>query len=249
MGRRVVAVAVQEAAHQVQEAVERPRRGGGNARGVGHVDRLVAVLLDDLLELAGRGVDGLVPADALVLALAAGADALHGVVDAVGTVGPAPIAAAAQAGASFGGVEGGVGAGVGVHPGDLVVLHVHLQRASAGAVDGAVAPRGGLLGLGQGRGHVGAEQRVGCRDAPSRCRERAQGPGGLEERAAAQLRVKHANPPSSRPAGGSRPCLGDAYRASPVAAAQAPLRRRDAPNPLPSGAPSRAQPADPMGRF
>ena len=144
--RGIAVVVIQVAAHQVQHAVERTRRGCGHAGSVRDVHGLVAVLLDNFLELRHGSLDGLFPADLLPLALAALTDALHGVVEAVRAVHPATIAAAAQACARLRIVETGIGAGVGINPHNLVVLHVELQAAATRAVDGAVAPGDGLLG-------------------------------------------------------------------------------------------------------
>ena len=186
--RGVAVVEVQVAAHEVQEAVERTRRGGRHAGGVGHVHGLVAVLVDDLLELRGCKVDGLVPADLLVLALAALPHALHGVVDAVGAGKPATVAAAAQAGARLRVVEARVLARVGIHPHHFVILHVELQAAAARAVDGAVAPRDGLLGGGMRLRHARPEERVRGGHAAAHGCQRTERTGRLHERTAAQTR-------------------------------------------------------------
>ncbi len=178
----VAVVEVQVAAHQVEQAVERARRGSRHAGGVGHVHSLVAVLLDDLLELGGGQLDGLVPADLLELALAALADALHGIAQAVGAGKPAAVAAAAQAGAGLRIIEVRVRARAGIHPHDLVIAHVELERAAAGAVDGAVPPGDLLLGLGHGRGHAGAEERVRGGHGPAGGGQGPEGPARLEER-------------------------------------------------------------------
>ena len=153
LSSRIAAVIAQAAAQQVHEPVDGAGRGGGDARGVVVVDGLVAVGVDGVLQLLGDGLKGLVPADLLVLAVAAlrALNALHGVVDTVRVVHPATVAAAAQAGAGLRVVEVVGGVAVGVDPQDLAVLHMELKRAAAGAVDGAVAPNLGdalLIGCG-----------------------------------------------------------------------------------------------------
>ena len=170
LGGRIAAVVAKAAAQQVHEPVDRTSRGGRDARGIVVVHSLVAVGVDGVLQLLGDGLKGLVPADLLVLAVAAlrALNALHGVVDAVGVVHPATVAAAAQAGAGLRVVEVVGGVAVGVNPQDLAVLHVELKGAAAGAVDGAVAPNlgdtllvsCGLIGLGERGGACGT---CGCK--------------------------------------------------------------------------------------
>ena len=192
----VVAVRSQATADAVHETRQRASRRGAHARRVGDVHGLVAVLVDDALELAGDRVNGLVPRDLLELAFAALADALHGVVDAVGVREPAAVRTTAQAGARLHLVEAGVLARVGFHPGDLVVLHVELQAATAGTVDGAVAPRRGLLD-GLRRSGVAALRAVGARRAAEqrhgtrahRSRTQAGQRRALHERAARHLSI------------------------------------------------------------
>ena len=170
LGSRIAAVIAQATAQQVHEPVEGTSSGSGDARSVVVVHSLVAIGIDGVLELLGDGLKGLVPADLLVLAVAAlrTLNALHGVVDAVGVVHPATIAAAAQAGAGLRVIEVVGGVAVGVDPQDLAVLHMELKRATAGAVNGAVAPNlgdtllvgGGLIGLGERGGACGT---CGCK--------------------------------------------------------------------------------------
>ena len=166
LGQRVAAIVAQAAAEQVHETAQRTRRGAAYARCVVDVDSLVAVGVDGVLQLLGDGLKGLVPADLLVLAVATlrALNALHRVVDAVGVVHPAAVAAAAQAGAGLRVVEVVGGVAVGVDPQDLAVLHMELKRAAAGAVDGAVAPnlgdalligRGSVVSLGERGGACG----------------------------------------------------------------------------------------------
>lgn len=193
----VVAVAAQVTAEAVHEARQRTRRGGAHARRVGDVDRLVAVRVDDALELAGDGVDGLVPADLLELALTALPDALHGVVDAVGVGKPTTVGATAQAGAGLHVLEIPVLGRVRVDPDDLVVFHMELKRATAGAVDGAASPRDLLLGLGgMRRDGSSSEQRIsGDHSAARRCKS-TQGAARLHERTTTQVQtaIRHSIP-------------------------------------------------------
>ena len=168
LGSGVIAVAIQAAAQHVQQSIERTSRGCGNAGRIRQVHGLVAILFDNLFELRGCQIDSLVPRDALELALAALADALHGVVDAIGMVHPTTIRTATQARTGLRVVEAGVLARAGVHPHNLIVLHMELQAAAARAVDGAMAPRDLLLGL--------RECRLGCAEqVRARCSGAADG--------------------------------------------------------------------------
>ena len=171
LSSRIAAVVAQAAAQQVHEPVDGACRGGRDTRGVVVVHSLVAVGVDGVLQLLGDGLKGLVPADLLVLAVAAlrALNALHRVVDAVGVVHPATVAAAAQAGAGLRVVEVVGRVAVGVDPQNLAVLHMELKRAAAGAVDGAVAPnlgdalligRGSVVSLGERGGACGT---CGCK--------------------------------------------------------------------------------------
>ena len=124
-------------------------------------------------ELRGRQIDSLVPGNALELALAALADALHGIVDAIGMVHPATIRATAQARTRLRVIEPGILARAGVDPHDLVVLHMELQAATTRTVDGAMAPRDLLLGL--------CERRLGCAEqVRTRCSSSADGSQGTQ---------------------------------------------------------------------
>ena len=107
-------------------------------------DRLIAVGLLGLHELFGDGGDGLIPGDALPLVLAALADALHRVLDAVGAVG------ALRQGQALEAAAGVVVVGVGLrgHHGDLAVAHVRVQRTGLKAVGAA----GGVVELLLARG-------------------------------------------------------------------------------------------------
>ena len=166
--RRVAVVELQEATHGVHHALERTSGGSGNTGRIRQVHGLVAVLLDDFFELRGRQIDSLVPGNALELALAALADALHGIVDTIGMVHPATIRATAQARTRLRVIEPGILARAGVDPHDLVVLHMELQAATARTVDGAMAPRDLLLGL--------CERRLGCAEqVRTRCSSAADG--------------------------------------------------------------------------
>ena len=158
--RRVVVVAGQRAADAVEQALRRVARRGVHARGVDREDGVVAVLVDRVLKLVGDGVDGLVPADALELALASLAHALHGVHQAVRAVEPAPHGAAAQACARL---EVGVADVVGLHVQRLAVLGVPLEYAVASAVDVALAPVDGLLAIRMGERDRAPEELVGLR--------------------------------------------------------------------------------------
>ncbi len=188
----VVVRLVDVAAQQAQQAQTRLLAGGGvHAGGVVHVDGVVTVRVDDALQLAGDGVDGLVPADLLELALATLADALHGLRQAVGAVDPATHGAAAQAGARLQIDVAGV---VGLHVDDLAVLGVPLEDAVAAAVDVALAPRdlvgrcaralacGALLVLRRAAVQRGRSGSAGKRQAGQR---------SLDERAARYARFVH----------------------------------------------------------
>ena len=171
-------------------------------------DGLVAVSLGDALELGGDGIQSLVPADLLVLALAAlGAlHALHGIVQAILAVDPAADGTAAQASASLETTEGSVAGIVRFHVGDLVVNHMALQHASAAAVHMAMRPadllvdRRGVAGFGElgvsGAGALrrAAEQRRGAYGGGPKAGQC----GSLHERAARQsglLGVRHGTLP------------------------------------------------------
>ena len=163
LSQRVATIVAQAAAEQVHETTQRASRGAAYARRVVNIDSLVAVGVDGVPQLFGDGLKGLVPADLLVLAVAAlrTLDALHRVVDAVGVVHPATIAAAAQAGAGLRVVEVVGGVAVGVNPQNLAVLHMELKGAATGAVDGAVAPNLGDALL-VGCGLIGLRERGGA---------------------------------------------------------------------------------------
>ena len=194
----VVAVARHLSAHQVEQAEEGVVHHEVllDSRALLDEDGLVSVCVLHALELAGDGVEGLVPADALVLALSAlGAfDALHGVVEPVGAVDPAAYRTAAQACASLEpfAAETSVAGVVRLDVGDLAALHVALQHACASAVHVAVGPDDLVAFVGHGLGHVCSEHRAGGRGPSSRCGQGSQRPGRLDERAASELRVYHA---------------------------------------------------------
>ena len=137
VGRIVVAL-VGVAAEQAQKALPAlPSGAAVHARGVVHVDGLVAVLFDSVLQLVGDGLDGLVPADFLELPFASLARALHGVHEAVGAVDPAAHGASAQAGAAL---QVAITQVVRFHIENLAVFRVPLEDAVAAAVDVALAP-------------------------------------------------------------------------------------------------------------
>ena len=85
-------------------------------------------------------------------------------------------------------VEARVLARVGIHPHHFVILHVELQAAAARAVDGAVAPRDGLLGGGMRLRHARPEERVRGGHAAAHGCQRTERTGRLHERTAAQTR-------------------------------------------------------------
>ncbi len=188
--RGVVGALVHETAEQAEQpVVGRLARRAVHARRVVDEDGLRAVVLVDLLQLVVDGLDRLVPADALELALAALSRALHGVQQAVRVVHPAAQAASAQAGARL---EVVVAYVVGLHVGDLAVAHVPLEDAIAPAVDVALAPGGLLLACRLVRA-LGKDV--------ARCGERAacgsdsgESTGGFDERASAHLRIRHEIP-------------------------------------------------------
>lgn len=181
---------------------------------------LVAVGLGNALELGGDGVERLVPADLLVLALAAlgPLHALHGVVQTILAVDPATDGTAAQAGAGLEAAKGGVAGVVGFHGNDLIVGHMALQHAGAAAIHMAVRPYDLLVG---GRSLAGGGQvgTLGVALALGRAAEQGRAAhgggtqagqcGSLHERAAGQSRllgVRHGpslsvriSLPSSRP--------------------------------------------------
>ena len=146
----VVAVAGDLAAAKVEQAEERVVHHHVllDARAFLDEDRLVAVRFGDALEFRRDGVQRLVPADLLVLALAAlrALDALHGVVQAVFAVDPAADGSPAQAGARLEAAERGIAGVVGFHVDDLVILHMALEHAGAAAVHMAVRPHHLFLG-------------------------------------------------------------------------------------------------------
>ena len=186
-GTRVAAVALDLAAAQVEQAEERAVHHHVllDARAFLDEDGLVAVSLLDARELARDGVEGLFPADALVLALAAlgAGHAAHGVVQTVGAVNPAADGAAAETGAGLERAEFRGPRRVAFDGDDLVVFDMALQRACSAAVHMAVGPddlfvfgglgRGALLGgalclgcIGEcGRGLCGCQAQAGERRA------------------------------------------------------------------------------------
>ena len=184
----IAVVELQIAAKRVHHTIERACGSGGNTRSVGDVYGLVTVLVDNFFELRGRKIDGLVPRNALELALAAFADALHRVVDAVWAVHPTTISAAAKARTRLRFVEISILARVGVHPHNLVILHMELQAATARAVDRAMAPCRGLFSLGERR-RCRSKQRTRCRGTSTDSCQGAQSPRRFHERAAAYAHV------------------------------------------------------------
>ena len=92
LGGTVAAVVAQIAAHQVEQAkhnvLAERADAGHHARALRHVYGLVAVGFLDAVELAHNGVERLVPGNLFELALAALADKLHGVIQAIGAAEP-----------------------------------------------------------------------------------------------------------------------------------------------------------------
>ncbi len=157
---RVAAIARDLTAEQIDQAEERAVHHDVLLDAGAFLDEngFVSVGLDDAIELAGDSVERVIPADALVLAVAAlGArDAAHRVVQALLGVQPFADRASAQAGARLDVAELGRAGGVGLHVGDLSVVHMALQRARPTAVHVAVRPDDlvgarRLVGEGDGR--------------------------------------------------------------------------------------------------
>ena len=183
---RIAAVARDLAAQQVEQTEERVVHHDVlfDARAFLHEHGLVAVLLGDARELARDGVKRLVPADALILAVAAlrAGHTAHRVVQAVVASQPAADGSTAQACAGLDVAEFRGAGGVRLHVGQLAVLHVALQHAGASAVDVAVRPHDllaavALVGVRLGSGHV---QRARAAAGG----ERSQRAGRCDERAA-----------------------------------------------------------------
>ena len=93
LGGTVGAVLIQRPAIAVHQTGDRRgrRRGTGhiaadNSRRIVNVNRLVAVVFDDSLQIAGNSLQRLFPADARKLAFAAFADAFHRVIQAIRVV-------------------------------------------------------------------------------------------------------------------------------------------------------------------
>ena len=188
--RGIAVVEVQITADQAKHTIERTRSGGGNARGIRNVHGLVAVSVNDLFELGSSRIDGLLPADALELALAALADALHGIAQAVGMRQPATIRAAAQASTRLRIVETGILARKGIDPGNLVVFHMKFQRATTRAVDCTMAPGDLLLRVGK-RSRNLAKHGVSARSAAGGHGQSAKSARRLQERTTAHgMRVR-----------------------------------------------------------
>ena len=204
LARGVVGVLAQIAAPQVHEAREHclvgmPRLrhcAAQHAGAVLDVEGVVAVLLLDLLHGGGDEVDGLVPGDLLVLALAAlGAlDALQRLLDAVGAVDALAVGAAAHAGAhlvDLAGAELVVAVRINVDAHDLAVLHIGLQRAAAAAVHMACRPADGVvierIAASGGQAVCGRLLLLGGRRAAGQRHADSRRPGQAEERPAADL--------------------------------------------------------------
>ena len=141
-------VIVQMAAGEVHEPVHHAiaHKARRDAGGVVHRHGLVAVGLANALHLACDGVDSLVPADLLELARSALADALHGIVQAIGALKPPTDGTPPQAGAQLGLVHCGIARVIGFHIRYLLVAHMALQRAGAAAIDRAMRPNDSVLG-------------------------------------------------------------------------------------------------------
>lgn len=120
-------------------------------RAVVEQDGVRAVLLDGLLELGDDNVPRLVPRDALPLALAALAGALHGVADAHRRVHELRNGERAAADGAL-----GIRSGAALDAHEAVVLHVAVDAApavavAAGAGDNLRVALGALLGVGDQR--------------------------------------------------------------------------------------------------
>ena len=200
----VVGVLAQVAAPQVHETREHglvgvPRlrhRTAQHAGAVLDVEGVVAVLLLDLLHGGGDEIDGLVPGDLLVLALAAlsALDALERLLNAVGAVDALAVGAAAHAGAhlvDLARAELVIAVGIDVDAHDLAVLHIGLQRAAATAVHVARRPANGVvvkrIPAGNGQAVCGRLLLLGGRRAAGQRHADPRRPGQAEERPAADL--------------------------------------------------------------
>ena len=138
----VRAVVLQAPAHEVDEALPGAARAHKRllAGAVLPVDGFVAVGFLDALPLRGNGLHRFLPADALELAFAAAADALHRELQTVGRVDAFAHGAAALAGAQLPGPKR-IGLGVvGFDADHLTVLGKAAHRAALSAVDDAGAP-------------------------------------------------------------------------------------------------------------
>ena len=142
LGGRIGAVVLEIAAAEIEQAP--PGAAGVDerllARAVLPVERFVAVLLDGLAELVGDGLEGLVPGDALETAFAALADALHRVLEPVGTVEALAHVAALEAGAQLAHLAAVLHGVVGFDADHGAVLRVRAKRAALAAVDHAGGP-------------------------------------------------------------------------------------------------------------
>ena len=140
--RRVVVTLIYISAQKAQQTLARIARHGMHARCIVYIDGFIAIGLNGVLQLIGNGRNCLIPADLLKLALAALANALHRVQQAIGAVQPTTHGATAQAGACL---EIVVSRIVGFHILHFAVFRMPLENAVATTVDIALAPRDGLV--------------------------------------------------------------------------------------------------------
>src|SRR5690606_11159856 len=166
----VAAKHVQEACQRAGALVRRVDTAGNLAGGIVIIEGLVAVLLLDTDHLAGEGVQRLIPGDALELALAALADALHGVLEALGGVHAPDLRATPHARDGTGVVNRVlIGVSVGQQADNRAVLHLSLEDAATTAVvvaacrhDLALGCPGGGLYLLQARSQARSQARTGA---------------------------------------------------------------------------------------
>ena len=141
--RRVVVTLIYISAQKAQQTQTRLlARRGIHARCIVYIDGFIAIGLNGVLQLIGNGRNCFIPADLLKLALAALANALHRVQQAIGAIQPTTHGATAQAGACLKIVVSRI---VGFHILHFAVFGMPLENTVATTVDIALAPRDGLV--------------------------------------------------------------------------------------------------------
>ena len=145
LGSGVRAVISQVAARATKPTANRTTSQAVNTGTQRPVHGLGAKVLVGVLQFVIDGFNGFFPGDALELALATLAHALHGVLQAIGIVDPATYRTTTQACALTAGFFVVPSLRFGLDPLELAILHVHPQRATACAVARAVALNDGFL--------------------------------------------------------------------------------------------------------